>query len=295
MSRSIIALITCGGLLLLTAAPASLGFVQSNGQFRINGSGIRGNGTLFEGNVVETLAARSTLQVAGTQMTLLPDSRAKVYRGRIVLEKGSSLTSNLQPNTIDVSNLRVASQAKETQVQVEISNPTRVVVAAQNGAAQVRNSAGVLVAMVLPGTALLFDTQAGGAATAVAMRGTLESHDGKFFLTDKTANITVELQGEDFQKFIGQLVEITGSAVPGAPAAAGASQVVHVVTIKAVTGKKKDAAAAAAGTGVGAGASAGHSATTIAVIVGGVAVVGTVAGLAAVGTFSGSSSSVSVP
>ena len=163
-----------------------------------------------------------------------------------------------------------------------------------------RNSSGVLTASLRPGMALAFDPQA-AAAAAVKMTGVIESRNGAYFLTDETTKVTIQLlDGADVSKYVGKKVEITGSSIPGASPAGGASQLVRTVTIKPVGGKGKAGAVAAAGAGAaggtaagtaggaaaGAGAAAGLSGAAVGAIVGGVAVAGTVGGLAAAGTFS---------
>jgi hypothetical protein len=291
MIKFALSLLTIGCLLALTAAPASIGIVKSTGQFRVNGSAIPGNSNLFEGDVVETAGGRSIVQIGATQFTLLPESRAHIFHDRTVLEKGSGLLTGPQNHTVEAATLRIASVTKNSVIQVEVSAPNRISVATRQGGAEVRNSSGVLVASMRSGTALAFDAdpQSAGASTALKITGTLESLDGKFFLTDTTTNVKFELQGTDLAKYAGKQVEIAGSSIPGVTAAAGASQVCQVVTIKPASNKKKAAGAAgAAGAGTaGAGGAAGISAATTAVIVGGVVVGGVLVGLAAAGTFSG--------
>jgi len=258
MFRTLISLIV-GCLFTLTAASDSIGVVRSNGGFRVDGAAVRGNATLFEGNLVETAATRSLLQLGGVQITLAPESRIKVFRDHI--EAGA---------------LRIAPTAKDSDLQIQTPG-ARVDVGARTGSAEVRNSAGTLVAIVSPGSALTFEPQS-AASPEFKMTGVLQAKDGKFFLTDATTKVTVELIGPDVDRYAGKTVEVTGSSIPGAPAATGSSQVVRVVTIKVVSSKGKAAAAAAAAGGLSTGA-------TVA-IVGGVAVGGTVGGLAAAGTFS---------
>ena len=290
MFKLALSLLTIGCLLALTAAPASIGIVKSTGQFRVNGSAIPGNSNLFEGDVVETAGGRSIVQIGATQFTLLPESRAHIFRGRTVLEKGSGLFAGAPSYAVEAATLRIAPAAKNSVIQVEISAPNRISVATREGGAEVRNSSGVLVASLRSGMALAFDPQAAGASTALKIKGTVESGDGKFFLTDTTTNVKFELQGTDLAKYDRKCVEIAGSSIPGVTAAAGASQVCQVVTIQQV-GCKKVAAAGAAGAGAaGAGAGAGISAGATAAIVGGIAVAGVVGGLAAAGTFSGAAS-----
>jgi len=252
--------------LTLAAASDSIGVVRSNGGFLVDGSAIRGNATLFEGNVIETTATRSVLQLGGVQITVGPESRVKVFRDH--LEAGA---------------LRIAPTAKDSDLQVQTPGK-RVDIAARAGSAEVRNSAGTLVAIVSPGNALTFEPQA-AASTEFKMTGALQQKDGKFLLTDCTSKVTVELVGSDLAQYAGKTVEVTGSSIPGAPAATGTSHVVRVVTIKRASAGCPAAAAAGAAGGLSKGA-------TIAII-GGVAVGGTVGGLAAAGTFS-STPSVSV-
>jgi hypothetical protein len=291
MFKVMLSLIVGASLLVLEAAPASIGTVKSAGEFRVDGSAIRGNSTVFDGSLIETAAARTVVQISGAEVTLLPDSRVKMYRDRTELEKGSTLLRGPANHVVEAATLRIATASKDSVVQVELASPESVSVAARSGAAEVRNSSGVLVASLRTGMALAFDLQ-GGAATQVKMSGTLVSQDGKFLLTDATTNVKVELRGADLAKYAGKCVEIAGSSMPGAQAAAGASQVVTVVTIKSVSCGKPGAAAAGGAAGAGAaGAAHGISTGATVAIVGGVAVGGTFIGLAAAGTFSSSPAS----
>src|ERR1039457_5555477 len=94
MFKYMLSLAAFGSLLVVSAAAPSIGFVKSAGEFRVDGSAVRGNGNVFEGTLVETTAARSVIQLADTQITLAPDSRARIYRDHTVLEKGSGLVKD---------------------------------------------------------------------------------------------------------------------------------------------------------------------------------------------------------
>jgi hypothetical protein len=121
--------------------------------------------------------------------------------------------------------------------------------------------------------------------TQVRLTGTVTARDGKFLLTDTTANVTVEVQGAELKRYVGKKVEITGSPIPNATPAAGASQVVQVLSVSilgAVAAAGAAGAGAAAGAaGAGAAAVGGISAGATAAIIGGVAVAGTLGGMAA--------------
>lgn len=279
-------LFASGSLILVSAASPSIGIVKSTGEFRVDGSAVRGNGNVFEGNLVETAAARSVIQLADTQITLGPDSSARVYRDRIVLEKGSSSVKDGARHVIEAATLRIVPSTRDSVVQVEIAGPTRVTVAARGGAAEVRNSSGILTASLRPGMALAFNPQAAG-ANSVKMTGVIETRNGAYFLTDETTKVTVQIESNDVSNFVGKRVEIVGSSISGANPAGGASQLVRAVSIKSVKGGVTGASGGgAAAAGTGAGASTGLSGAAIGAIVGGVAVAGTLVGLAAAGTFS---------
>jgi hypothetical protein len=292
MLKYLLPLFAAASLMPVSATSPSIGLVKSSGEFRVDGSAVRGNGNIFEGTLVETAAARSVIQLADAQITLAPDSRARVYRDHTVLEKGSGFVKDGARHVIEAATLRIAPSTRDSVVQIEITGPSRVTVAARGGLAEVRNSSGILTARLLPGMELAFSPQA-AADAAVKITG-CESHDGAYFLTDETTGVKFELQGTEVSNYAGKKVEITGSSIPGATPAAGASQVVHAVTINTVKGTCKAGAAAAAGGVAAAGAAAGTAAAAagglstaaVVAIVGGVAVTGTAAGLARAGTFS---------
>jgi hypothetical protein len=251
---------------------------------------VRGNGTVFDGNTIETTNSRSVVQLDAGQITLAPDSRAKVYEDHTVLEKGAGLLRDADTHVFEAASLRIAPDAGTAVIQVNVEGPGRISVAARSGGASVRNSGGVLVASLRAGTELEFDTQA-GAGAAVQIGGTLELRNGNYFLTDATSRVTFQLRGTDLAKYVGKRVSVTGSVIPGATPLGGASQVLQATNVEVATRRDALGAAggAAGGAAAGGAAAAGLSTATIAVI-GGVAVGGTVAGLAAAGTFSGASS-----
>lgn len=291
--RSFLSLLTTGCLLFLTATPPSIGVIRCSGEFQMDGSTVRGNATVFEGSTVQTTAAQSTIQLSdGAEIVLAPGSRAQLYRDHTVLQQGSQRIRNSQKHLTEAASLRISPADVHSVAEIVSQDNNRVSVAAREGTVDIRNGAGVLVAVVRPGLSLAFNAQAGGAATASKMSGCLVKKGDKYLLTDTTTNITVELQGPDVAKSAGHQVEITGAMIPGATPAPGASQVIQVVTVASV-GK----ACKVAGVPAAAAAGAGHGLSTGAVvaIVAGVAVVASTVGLAAAGTFSGAGAPTSTP
>ncbi len=87
-------LFVSGCLLAATAAPTSIGSIKSSGEFRLDNSMVRGNSTVFDGDLIETTGARSVVDLNGVQITMSRNSRAKVYRYHTVLENGTVLIRN---------------------------------------------------------------------------------------------------------------------------------------------------------------------------------------------------------
>jgi hypothetical protein len=261
-------LVASGCVLVLTAAPDSIGVVRSAGDFRVDGSTVRGNSTVFDGSVIETSDARSVIQLNGAQITLSPDSRAKVYGDHTVLIKGEGMMRESAKHVIEVDSLRISATSSDAAVQVDVQSPNHFSVVARTGSVAVRNASGLLLADVRPGLALAFDEQTGSGSTAVKMEGIVTVRDGKYYITDATTHVTAELKGMDLSKLVGKTVDITGTLV-------SSSGVVEIVQVTGATPI---------------GNQGGHGAFKAGAIIGGVAIGGTVIGLAAAGSFKGPAS-----
>ncbi len=277
--------VLASGAAAVIAAQLPIGILTTVGAVRMDNAEVRGTGTVLEGSVIETSLnpARLTLK-NGTRCELSPDSRVKVYDTRFLLEKGATQfhSSGLFP--IMVNSLSVAPAASST-IRVFKVSPKTLEVSAVSGQAEVRNSSGLLIARVFPGSALDFDQEpGGGAAPPEKVSGKVEkSADGHFYLTDVTTKTTFELLGDNLDKSVGNCIAVTGSPDPNT-----ATQI-HVMTLSDVSCKKLGLAAGPAAGGAAAGASTGLSTPAIVAIIGGVAVAGGLGGAAAAGVFSGGS------
>jgi hypothetical protein len=286
---SLCALATC------FAASAAIGLVVANGSFQLDHSSVRGNATLFDGNVIETNVSSSQLQLNnGVSLRLAAETRARVYESRLVLEKGIGQLESTKYR-IEAAGLQVEADRPGATARVQLTGPKRVVVAARDGAVHVSNSDGVLIARLASGREMLFEPQEGSATTVTKVSGILALKDGKFIVVDRVTNVTMQVQGTGLEAEVGNLVEITGTVDASAPTVPGASQVINVTSIKRLTKGKREAVAAgagAAGGGAAAGAAAGGLSTgAIVAIVGGVAAAGTIIGLAAAHDLPGQGSS----
>jgi hypothetical protein len=254
--QSAIALFTCGCLVSVAASPSSIGFVVTSGQVEVDGAAVHGNATLFQGNVVQAGNATSDLMFSGgSNLLLQPDSAVKVYREYTVLQRGGAVEHGGRALVAD--GLKVSSLSPHGAVFIELQDRSHIKVAAQDGAAEVRNEAGGLVAKLEPGRALSVALQVPqqnststppqqpatpsaaeqappSAGVQLTLHGVLrKDHPGRyghFLLTDVATNVTYELQGTNLDDLVGASVEVTGTTFDTA-AAAGASKVISVSDI----------------------------------------------------------------
>jgi hypothetical protein len=263
-------MLACGSLVSLAASPPVIGVAKSRGVFLIDNASVPGSATILDGTSVRTAATSSDITLkSGEHLTLASGSAAKVFQDHLVLEGGVTELAHASSYRIDTPSLQISTSDAEAIMQVAAGSNNQVKVIAIRGTAEVRNRQGILVARVLPGRMLNMEPAAG---TTVMVAGIMEAHAGKFFLTDITTNVKVELRGPNLKHLVGKQIQISGSAASGEAPAAGASQVI-VVSQATVPGATAGSAGAAA---------VGVSSGTLA-IVGGVAAAATVAGLVVTG------------
>jgi hypothetical protein len=218
-----------GQLFVAFAAPASIGIVQSAGGFRLANAAVFGNGTIFEGDQIET-AAWSAVDLPGQgRVRLGPDSRANIYRERTVLHSGTGVMQLAERYAIEAGKFRISPASKDSVIQVDLTTAGKVAVSARSGFALVRDQAGVLLASVRPGLGLSFSAQ-GGAATGVTITGTVSKVGDNYLLTDDATKTVYEVRGENLESYNKKRVKVAGALIPGAVAVAGATQVVSITT-----------------------------------------------------------------
>ncbi len=263
--KSVLAIFLATQLSVGMAAPSAIGIASAKGNFRIDNAAIAGNGTLFDGVMVETQRATGQLELNnGTRLQLGINTRGKVYKDRLILEQGESQfrSGSQEKFGLEARTLRIIPADSNTVAHVSMIGANRVHVSAVVGNLQVANSRGVIVAALAAGHALEFEPQAGASAPS-RLTGCVVSKDGRFFLTDETSNVTVELRGAGLVQHAGNKVEITGSQLPGVtpaePIYNNAGQVVQVSAMKTIS-KKCSLPAGVAAAGAGAAAAGGAAA-----------------------------------
>jgi len=256
--QSLIALLLAGALSFGLAASPAIGVAVAGGTFRVDGSRVSGNSSVFEGDTIETGLAVSEVQLnGGVRMRLGSESRGTFYRDRMALERGQAQLEPSSGYRLEALNLSIAADPSAA-ARVSLNGPRRVQVAAFGGPVRVANTKGVLLAMLTPGKVLEFQTDdVAGAAAPYNLTGVLTEEDGHFFLTDETSKTKVELKGDNLKAMVGKRIQVTGNADPSAVPSKDATQVVLVTqaaVVAATTAGAGTAAGAAAATGISHGA-----------------------------------------
>jgi hypothetical protein len=109
--------------------------------------------------------------------------------------------------------------------------------------------------------------------------GCLVKTNGRFLLTDRLANVTLEARGANLIDHAGFQVELTGTSLQGVQAAAGASEVIQAAKVRRLHGSCATAPPTPRGNSGKSGSGVAMSRATKAIIAG-VVVAGAGAGAA---------------
>ncbi|MCC6589353.1 MAG: hypothetical protein IT168_21825 [Bryobacterales bacterium] len=233
--NSVLAAVMAAGLVArpATAAGGSLGVATAEGPFTVNSALVRGNATLTDGAAVETTTAPSRLNLAsGAKVRLDPNSRARVFTDRVVLEKGSGELTATRTYSIEARTLRITPEAPNSSARVALRADKVVQVASSSGRFRVHNAAGILVSNLDPGLALEFEPQVTGPGAPSSFVGCVLKKDDKFIVYDQTTRMIVELRGTGFEKEAGNRVQVNGTARAAAQGNTQALDVTSVIRIE---------------------------------------------------------------
>ena len=232
-STRVIALI--GSILLAGIAQGAnrIGMVTGSAAFYVNGASVSGNATLFEGAIVKTAATPSRVQLEnGAALQLSPNSQARIFANRIVLESGWGDFRSSGGSRVEARGLSVGAGEAGSTGRVAVHGKNLVQVAAATGMLRVYNPSGILVANVRAGRALDFDPQVGSSESNVT--GCLLKKEGKWVIFDEVSQMLYELTGSGFEREWGNRIQVTGTARAATGAAAGSTQVIQVKESKLV-------------------------------------------------------------
>ncbi|MDQ6665714.1 MAG: hypothetical protein M3Z23_15145 [Acidobacteriota bacterium] len=166
--QSLIALILTANMPFLSAANPSIGVALASGNITIDKASTPGNAPLFEGNTIETDKSASRLQLNnGVRVVLASESRGKVYRDRMILEKGSTQVTAPGNFGVAADFLRITGTDSNSSATVAMHGQT-VQVASLQGTMQVANAQGVFLTKIAPGMAFDFTRQDANAGAGAA-------------------------------------------------------------------------------------------------------------------------------
>jgi hypothetical protein len=230
-------LLLVGAFLSASAAPDAIGIATARGGLFMDRSPVQGNTTLFDGGVLETNAYPTVVRLqSGSEVRLGSASRGRIYRDRLVLEKGEGQIDKASSFRFEALGLRIFPDSSGTKARVALLENQRVAVSALAGTLRVTTAEGTLVARLEPGRALEFEPQVAGAAAPFSVSGCVAVAGVRFVLRDATANVSLELRGLNFGQYVGQRVEITGTELKDVRPGEGATQVIQVAKLTRASG-----------------------------------------------------------
>jgi len=223
--QSAVALLTCGCMVGYAAVPVSIGILVTDTPAIVDGIPIRGNSTLFSGNIVKASSAPSSLRFAdGSSLVLQPGAQVRVFRDRSVLEQGVATQTGSDKRQLIVDGLTVASLSGQGAVAAAWRDNSHFEAVAENGPAEVRTPVGQLVARLNPGERLTFTTSVASpaqqeapappAGPSITVRGILRQEpEGEFKITDDTdgEEYIVEVAGTMPNNALGSSVQLRGN------------------------------------------------------------------------------------
>jgi hypothetical protein len=273
-----------------SAATPSLGFLTTEGSFQLDQSKLWGTATIFEGSVVETKVASCRIHLSsGAEINLAPESRARFFAGRAVIEKGALRLESPAGYRVEARSFRLSSDAAHTVAAVKLQSGAGVAASASSGRLLVANASGMVVADVAPGKAVTVTPETDGVTGLTKLSGCVQSVKQSIVLVDQASNISFGLRGGGIESSLGSRVEVTGKTQPPSVTPPGSLMMVDVTQVKVlevdacVAVGKSSKGKSAGKIGVLAGTVAVIKGAAVAVptsvaVIGGVAVAGGIAG-----------------
>lgn len=226
--QSAIALLTCGCMVGYAAVPISIGILVTESPALIDGTPVRGNSTLFSGNVVKADSGGSSLWFAdGSTLVLQPGAQVRVFRDHSVLEQGVATQSGNNRRGLIVDGLSVEPLSEHGTVAAAWRDSSHVEAVAENGPAEVRTPDGQLVARLNPGERLSFSISVASASQQeqqqappppptgppITVNGILRQEpEGEYKVTNDTDGVEYIVEGSIPGNALGASVQIKGIA-----------------------------------------------------------------------------------
>jgi hypothetical protein len=192
------------------AGTVSIGTASAYGDIRVDDSIVKGNATLFDGSVVETVKATANLRInKGTEITMAAGSRGTLYSDHIVLQQGETELVAPQSFQLHAAGIRVRSNEPGSRAVVAVRPDKTVEVASLNGSFGITNDQGITLANVVPGSSISFAMQAGTNNQDFAGSGHVSFKNNTYYLTTG-AHAKYVLTCQSPASFVGYKVDVTG-------------------------------------------------------------------------------------
>jgi len=225
--QSAVALLTCGCMAGYASVPIGIGILVTDRPALVDGISIRGNATLFSGNVVQAASASSSLRFAdGSSLVLQPGAQVRVFRDSSVLEQGVATQTGSTRRELIVDGLAIIALSEHGAVAAAWRDGSHFQAVADNGPAEVRTPVGKLVARLNPGESRNFTISAASSALQaqekeappsgppITVRGIVrQDADGEFRITNDADGAEYLLGGSFPLSSIGASVEIRGIVI----------------------------------------------------------------------------------
>ena len=193
------------------AGTVSIGTASAYGDIRVDDSIVKGNATLFDGSVVETVKATANLRInKGTEITMAAGSRGTLYSDHIVLQQGETELVAPQSFQLHAAGIRVRSNEPGSRAVVAVKPDKTVEVASLNGSFGITNEHGIILANVVPGNPLSFAMQAATNNENFVGSGHVSFENNTYYLTTG-AHAKYVLTCQSPATFVGYKVDVTGN------------------------------------------------------------------------------------
>ncbi len=243
----------------------AIGLVVSPGDFQIDGSRARGNGSLMSGTTVDDLKSPTHVSLTNrTRFDLAPEAQGQIFSDRLVLKKGRAQVWPADGFAVEANGLRMDSLAAASNFRVWRLDEMTISVTAVSGMAAAQTAAGAPVAQIPEG-------QTREVSVVSGCLGEARSH---FLIRDQITKMLVEVKGPDIASHLNRRVKITGVVDTATPPVAGATRLIREAVLTDLPGEACRPVAGwvkpvAIGTGVAAAAAVGGLAAGQVIFTGG--------------------------
>jgi hypothetical protein len=214
----------------VSSAKAQIGMVASSGTFSVSGVKSTGTATVFQGDALSTDGVASKLHLAsGVDLTMAPHSSGAIYSDHINLMSGG-VSGQVGGNyRVMATGLVLKPSKSGTEAEVQVAD-NRITVAIPKGQADIATAQGILVAHMMPGNAMSY--QSVDSDKSVQAVGVLTEQDGHYLVRDRFTNVVSELSGTIPASYVNKLVRVKGDLGSDTPSLTRADRLVVVKEIK---------------------------------------------------------------